>query len=79
MSRDHHDLTNRAIAAYYRAADCGGMGSVNHPSTQEVEINGLKYIHLFNVNGTLAVYRVRIVAGAPVLKGLKRWPKELDK
>ena len=72
-------LINRAIAAYFRAAnkETGGIGQVMQPSSQVVEIDGLTYVHMFNTNGTLAVYRVRIVAGKPVLKGLKRWPKEL--
>jgi hypothetical protein len=68
------DLTNRAISAYYRAAD---GGAVNQPSSQVVTIDGLTYVHLFNLGGTLAVYRVRTVGGVSVLKGLKRWPKEL--
>lgn len=73
-------LEQRALAAYYRAAKAiSGNGSVNQPgSVEEVEHDGLKYVRLANVNGTLAMYRVRIVNGAPVLKGLKRWPAELN-
>lgn len=74
---NEQDLIRRAIAAYYRAADIG-LGQVMHPSAQVVEIDGLTYVHLTNVNGTLAVYRVRTVNGVAVLKGLKRFPKALQ-
>jgi hypothetical protein len=43
-----------------------------------MEVDGLRYVVLSNTNGLLAVYRVRIVNGQPMLKGLKRWPKEID-
>ena len=39
------------------------------------EINGKRYVVLRNLGGILAVYRVRTDG---ILKGLKRWPKELD-
>ncbi len=71
------DLETRAMAAYYRAANTGD-GSVNTPSTPAtVEHAGLTYIVLSNIRGVLAVYRVRTVNGAAVLKGLKRWPAAL--
>jgi len=54
------------------------FGAPIQPSASVVEHVGLSYVHLGNVNGTIAVYRIRIVNGEPVLKGLKRWPKELD-
>jgi hypothetical protein len=55
------------------------MGQTNQPgSVETVEHEGLQYIRLTNVNGILAVYRVRIVNGEPVLKGLKRWPAALN-
>jgi len=66
-------LEKRAKAAYYRSWD--GSGSQNEPSDVETrEHAGLRYVVLSNVNGTLAVYRVRTVNGEPVLKGMKRWP-----
>lgn len=34
----------------------------------------MKYVVLTNTNDLLMVYRVRIVNGEPVLKGMKRWP-----
>ncbi len=70
---DEQDLIRRATASYYRTA----QGEVQHPSAQVVELDGLTYVHLSNILGTLAVYRVRIVNGKAVLKGLKRWPKGL--
>jgi hypothetical protein len=74
---DH--LERRALAAYYREANGHGMGSVNQPGAVEtVEHNGLTYIRLTNVNGILAVYRIRTVNGQQVLKGMRRWPKALE-
>ena len=71
-------LEQRALSAYYRNAtkqQNGLPGQVMQPgSVQEVEIDGLRYVVLTNVQGILAVYRVRVVNGEPVLKGLKRWP-----
>lgn len=71
------DLELRALAAYFRASKSAD-GAVIQPSPPvTVEHKGLKYIVLSNINGLLAVYRVRIVNGQAVLKGMKRWPKEL--
>jgi len=77
-SLDKQDLKNRAMAAYFRtAAKLGGVAI--QPSPPDVlEVGGLQYIVLSNSGGILAVYRVRIVNDQPVLKGLKRWPKDLD-
>ena len=73
-----NDLHTRALAAYFRGAGAGD-GVVMQPSAPEdVVLNGLRYIVLSNVNGILAVYRVRIVNDEPMLKGLKRWPKQID-
>lgn len=72
------DLERRATASYYRTATTG-MGSIIQPGACEVvEHEGLHYVRMTNINGTLAMYRVRVVGGKTVLKGLKRWPKELD-
>jgi hypothetical protein len=74
---NERELCNRALAAYWRTANrLGGIPLQPNPP-EMIEYNELKYIVLSNVNGTLAVYRVRIVNGEPVLKGLKRWPKEV--
>ncbi len=68
-------LVNRAIAAYFRSADAPSPDQpANYSDVQEA--GGKRYVVLRNVNGVLAVYRVR---NDGVLKGLKRWPKELEK
>jgi hypothetical protein len=54
------DLTNRAISAYYRAADGGAVGDLQ---AQVVTSGGLLYVRLFDAMVTLAVYRVRTVGG----------------
>lgn len=77
FNRSH--MEDRALAAYYRNAARQGPGSVMQPGAVEiVEHDGKAYIRLSNVRGILAVYRVRIVNGEPVLKGLKRWPAAVD-
>jgi hypothetical protein len=71
------DLEARALAAYYRTAK-GSDGAAIQPSPPvTVEHKGLQYIVLSNIKGLLAVYRIRTVNGESVLKGLKRWPKDL--
>lgn len=72
------DLGNRALAAYFRNANQSGAISQQPGTPDDVEVDGLRYIVLSNINGILAVYRVRIVNDEQVLKGLKRWPKEID-
>lgn len=81
--KTNRELEKRALAAYIRRAENEiinehGSGSVLQPSIDTVEHEGLTYICLSNVNGILAVYRVRTVNGEPVLKCLKRWPKALE-
>lgn len=67
------ELTRRAFAAYFRS---GGEGApMPAYDSGVVEHEGKRYVVLRNVNGTLAVYRVR-TSGA--LKALKRWPAELE-
>jgi hypothetical protein len=65
------DLTRRAFAAYFRSGanqqPANTSGVINH--------NGKLYVHLHNINGPLAVYRVR---NDGVLRRLKRWPAALD-
>ena len=67
------DPVDRAVAAYYRT----GGSSVPHPSNNPavVKHNGKQYVVLDNVNGVLAVYRIR---NNGYLKQLKRWPPELE-
>lgn len=67
------ELERRAAIAYLKS------GATNEPGAIEtVEHEGLRYVRLTNINGTLAVYRIRVVNGAEVLKGLKRWPDAID-
>ncbi|HEY3356886.1 MAG TPA: hypothetical protein VGQ83_26790 [Polyangia bacterium] len=65
------DLERRALAAYFRS------GGTDQPAggAQFVEVGGKAYVTLSNVRGMLAVYRVR---NDGQLKGLKRWPHELE-
>jgi hypothetical protein len=73
---DDLDLTRRAFAAYFRAADREGW-TVDQPSSASgvVEHGGKAYVVLFNASRTLAVYRVR---NDGMLKRLRRWPAVLD-
>jgi hypothetical protein len=72
------DLTRRAFAAYFRTASQDGASSPDQPADTSgpVEHNGRTYVVLRNVNGTLAVYRVRI---SGQLKRLRRWPAAVEK
>ena len=65
------DLVRRALAAYFR----GGADIQPANTSGVVEHEGKSYVVLHNVNGILAVYRVR---NDGVLKGLKRWPKAIE-
>jgi hypothetical protein len=73
------DETARAYRAYFSAAKRrGDVISPSQPSSRDSgpqEVRGKRYIVLRNVNGILAVYRVRQDG---MLKGLRRWPKELE-
>ena len=73
------ELSQRALSAYFRAESrTDGAGQPTEAiSTEVTESDGLVYVLLANTAGIVAVYRVRIVGGAPVLKRLKRWPKAL--
>ncbi|MFG2618041.1 hypothetical protein ACGFXC_10475 [Streptomyces sp. NPDC048507] len=65
-------LESRALSAYFRHSD----GLVAQPSGDPdvIDHQGLTYVVLSNVNGTLAVYR-HLPAGQ--LKRMKRWPEEV--
>jgi len=71
---EEDEYVRRAIAAFFRS----GGPSVNMPmpaNTSSVQEHGGKfYVELHNVNGTLAVYRIR---NDGMLKRMKRWPKEV--
>jgi hypothetical protein len=77
MIASEEQLTQRAFAAYYRSAAREGVPSPDQPANDSgVEEHADKaYVVLRNVNGILAVYRVRT---SGILKELRRWPKELE-
>jgi hypothetical protein len=69
-------LVRRAFAAYYRSEPAGG--SLPEPARTSFlcELDGKQYVVLENMNGILAVYRVRTYDG--ILKRLRRWPADLE-
>ena len=68
---DDEDYLRRGIAAWFRG---GGYDQPANDSGVE-DCNGKSYVVLRNVNGTLAVYRIR---NEGILKRLKRWPEEIE-
>lgn len=74
---DDDTLLRRAFAAYFRSAKAEGAWSPDQPANTSyvTEHDGKRYVVLENVNGVLAVYRVRT---SGVLKGLRRWPKAIE-
>ena len=73
MQLNDAEMTRRAMAAWFRS---GGREQPANTSGL-VSVEGLEYVVLNNINGILAVYRVRQVNQAPMLKRLKRWPSAL--
>lgn len=75
-------METRALSAYNRSASAQARALGGQPmqpgAVETVEHEGLTYIRLTNVNGILAVYRVRTINGAEVLKGLRRWPAAIE-
>jgi hypothetical protein len=70
---DEDELLRRAIAAHFRSG--GEYADMPSRNSEVRDFEEKQYVVLRNVNGTLAVYRVR---NDGVLKGLRRWPAELD-
>ncbi len=68
------DYLNRAMAAYFRNSKSAITPQPSNLSCEQ-EHDGKRYVVLRNVNGILAVYRITT---SGQLKGLKRWPKELE-
>ena len=64
------EMVKRATAAWFRS---GGNDQPAHTSGVR-EYGGKKYVVLDNINGVLAVYRIK---NDGILKRMKRWPKEL--
>ncbi len=71
---DEDSLVRRAFAAYYKFSDSWSPDQPSNTSGIET-VGGKDYVVLRNVNGILAVYRVR---NDGMLKGLKRWPAGLE-
>jgi hypothetical protein len=71
-----NQYANRAMGAYYKAAEKAGEHA-SHPRAPELWTSeaGRYYVVLRNVNGVLAVYRVK---NDEKLKRLKRWPSDLN-
>lgn len=65
------DYGPRAMAAYFRT------GAADQPSNSVMQytVGGKIYVVLENVNGILAVYRIKPDG---YLKGLRRWPAVID-
>jgi hypothetical protein len=68
------DPIDRAFAAYFRTEGAYAAQPSNHSDVQEHA--GKEYVVLRNVNGILAVYRIR---PSGELKRLRRWPTELER
>jgi len=68
---DPEEMRRRAFAAWFRT------GGTDQPDGHSgcVERDGKHYVVLFNVNGILAVYRIRNDGN---LKRLRRWPSGID-
>lgn len=72
-NEEDEKLVLRAMSAYFRH---DGYMQPNRYDTRVETIEGLRYVVLASGgNHILAVYRVR---NDGKLKGLKRWPKEID-
>jgi len=75
---DDQQLTERAFKAYFRGADPRNLPDQPSNASGVEEADGKTYVHLFNVNGTLAVYRVVEPKSAdPRLRRVEpdKWPR----
>ena len=73
---DNDPVIRRAFAAYFRyLSSLGALPTIPANDSDRCELDGKEYVTLRNVNGTLAVYRVR---NNGALKRLRRWPEELE-
>jgi len=66
------EYLRRAVAAWYRGGDAQPWPA-NDSSCES--FGGKDYVVLRNVNGVLAVYRIR---NDGMLKRLRRWPEEIE-
>ena len=72
---EEEDYVRRAIAAFLRNAGPNELVPMPANTSSVQEHKGKFYVELHNVNGTLAVYRIR---NDGVLKRMKRWPLEVE-
>ena len=69
-------VIDRAYAAHFRQAAREGTAAVTPAAGRLREAGGKRYVVLEDAGGgVLRVYRVR---NDGMLKGLKRWPRELE-
>ncbi len=67
------EFLQRAVTEWFHA---GGLVQPAN-SSGVTEFEGKSYVVLRNVNGVLAVYRIR--TNGTTLKRLQRWPSEIEK
>ena len=72
--KDNEPLINRAFAAYFREA--AREGAILQPASTGhlCEFRGKRYVVLGSGADSCRVYRVR---NDGILKGLRRWPREI--
>lgn len=71
-NEEDEKLVLRAMSAYFKH---DGYMQPSRSDTRVETIKGLRYVVLANAGNILAVYRVR---NDGKLKGLKRWPLEIE-
>ena len=72
---DDPEILDRAISAFYHTRKKNGLHDVQPANSSYVaEVDNKQYVVLGNVNGILAVYRIK---NDGYLKRLKRWPEEI--
>ena len=73
---NYDTVVQRAFAAWFRSCESVGGIPIQPANTSGIrEYQGKEYVVLENINGILAVYRIK---NDGFLKCLKRWPKALE-
>jgi len=72
LDYDSEEMMRRAMAAWFRA---GGTDQPGRDASTIEDAGGKDYVVLRNVNGVMAVYRIR---NDGMLKRLRRWPEEIE-
>ena len=65
-------LVDRAMAAYFRTESGTAQQPANNSDVYTLEQK--RYVVLRNINGPLAVYRIR---NDGILRRMRRWPKQI--